>query len=163
MQSKATTVAQYLAELAEDRRAILSTVRDLIRAHIDPGFREGMGYGMIGWSVPHSRYPAGYHCNPKQPLPFAGLAAQKHHFSLYLCSLYVGEGGDADWFRAAWAKTGKKLDLGKGCIRFKKLDDLALDVIAESFRRMSVDRFVADYEAARAAHTPAKRKVPARR
>jgi hypothetical protein len=156
-------VAQYLAELPDERRAVLGAVRDLVRAHIDPGFSEGMGYGMIGWSVPHARYPAGYHCDPKQPLPFAGLAAQKHHFSLYLCSLYVGEGGDADWFRSAWARSGKKLDMGKGCIRFRKLDDLALDVIAESFRRMTVDRFVAEYEAVRAAHKPPKRTSVTRR
>ena len=162
MQSKATTVAQYLAELPEDRRAALSAVRDLIRAHIDPGFSEGIGYGMIGWSVPHSRYPAGYHCNPKDPLPFAGLASQKNHMSLYICPPSMGEpnaaaDAEADWFRTAWAKTGKKLDMGKSCIRFKKLDDLALDVIAESFRRMSTDKFVALYEAARAAYTPKSR------
>ena len=162
MQSKATTVAEYLAELPEDRRVALSAVRDVIRAHIDPGFSEGIGYGMIGWSVPHSRYPAGYHCNPKDPLPFAGLASQKNHMSLYICPPSMGEpnaaaDAEADWFRTAWAKTGKKLDMGKSCIRFKKLDDLALDVIAESFRRMSADKFVALYEAARAAYTPKSR------
>lgn len=162
MQSKATTVAQYLAELPEDRRAVLSALRELIRANIDPGFSEGVGYGMIGWAVPHSRYPAGYHCNPKQPLPFAGLASQKHYLSLYLCPPSMGgpsaaAEAEADWFRSAWAKTGKKLDMGKGCIRFRKLDDLALDVIAESFRRMTVDRFVAEYEAARAACRPKSR------
>ncbi|MBL0039967.1 MAG: DUF1801 domain-containing protein [Xanthomonadales bacterium] len=162
MQSKATTVAAYLAELPEDRRAALTALRDLIRKHIDPGFSEGVGYGMIGWSVPHSRYPAGYHCNPKDPLPFAGLASQKNYMSLYICPPSMGEvdaaaEAEADWFRAAWAKTGKKLDMGKSCIRFRKLDDLALDVIAESFRRMSVDQFVARYEAARAAHQPKSR------
>ena len=156
MQSKATTVAAYLAELPEDRRAALTALRDLIRKHIDPGFSEGVGYGMIGWSVPHSRYPAGYHCNPKDPLPFAGLASQKNYMSLYICPPSMGEvdaaaEAEADWFRAAWAKTGKKLDMGKSCIRFRKLDDLALDVIAESFRRMSVDQFVARYEVAREA------------
>lgn len=162
MQSKATTVAQYLAELPEDRRAALSAVRDLIRANIDAGFSEGMGYGMMGWSVPHSRYPAGYHCNPKDPLPYAGLASQKNYMSLYICPPSMGEANadaeaEADWFRSAWAKTGKKLDMGKGCIRFRKLDDLALDVIAESFRRMTADKFVAMYEAARAAYTPKSR------
>lgn len=162
MQSKATTVEQYLAELPADRRAVLSAVREHIRAHIDPGFSEGVGYGMIGWAVPHSRYPAGYHCNPKQPLPFAGLASQKHYLSLYICppsmsAPSAAADAEADWFRSAWAKTGKKLDMGKGCIRFRKLDDLALDVIAESFRRMTVDRFVAEYEAARAAYQPKSR------
>lgn len=162
MQSKATTVAHYLAELPEDRRKALSAVRELIRANIDPGFSEGMGYGMMGWSVPHSRYPAGYHCNPKEPLPYAGLASQKHYMALYLCPPSMGEpnaetDAEADWFRAAWAKTGKKLDMGKGCIRFKKVEDLALEVIAESFRRMSMDKFVAQYEAARAAYKPKSR------
>jgi uncharacterized protein YdhG (YjbR/CyaY superfamily) len=162
MQSKAATVAHYLAELPEDRRKTLNAVRELIRANIDPGFSEGMGYGMMGWSVPHSRYPAGYHCNPKEPLPFAGLASQKNHMSLYLCLPSMGEpnaeaDAEADWFRAAWAKTGKKLDMGKGCIRFKKVEDLALEVIAELFRRMSVDKFVAQYEAARAAYKPKSR------
>ena len=151
MQSKATTVAQYLAELPEDRRAILSAVRDVIRANIDPGFSEGVGYGMIGWVVPHATYPAGYHCDPKQPLPFASLASQKNHMALYLCSVYVDDGRESDWFRAAWAKTGKKLDMGKSCIRFKKIKDLALDVIAESFRRMTVEKFITQYEAARKA------------
>lgn len=162
MQSKATTVAQYLAELPADRRAALTALRALIQANIDPGFSEGVGYGMIGWSVPHSRYPAGYHCNPKDPLPFAGLASQKNHMSLYICPPSMGEPdaeceAEADWFRTAWAKTGKKLDMGKSCIRFRNLDDLALEVIAESFRRMSVDRFVSRYEAARAAYQPKSR------
>ena len=149
MPSNATTVAQYLAALPDDRRAVLVALLDVIRAHIDPGFSEGIGYGMIGWSVPHARYPAGYHCNPKDPLPFASLASQKHHMALYLCAVYVGDGRESAWFRDAWAQTGKKLDMGKSCIRFKTLDDLALDVIAASFRRMTVDRFIAEYEAAR--------------
>ena len=103
---------------------------------------------MIGWSVPHARYPAGYHCDPQQPLPFAGLAAQKRHFSLYLCSLYVGEGGDADWFRSAWARSGKKLDMGKCCVRFKTLDDLPLAVIGEAIRRTPAHVYVAHYRSA---------------
>jgi hypothetical protein len=135
----------------------------LILANIDSGFSEGVGYGMIGWSVPHSRYPAGYHCDPKQPLPYAGLASQKNYMSLYICPPSMSDEGDSevqaedDWFRSAWAKTGKKLDMGKSCIRFRKLEDLALDVIAESFRRMTAERFIAQYEAARAAHQPKSR------
>lgn len=152
MQSKATTVAAYLAELPEDRRAALTALRDLIRKHIDPGFSEGVGYGMIGWSVPHSRYPAGYHCNPKDPLPFAGLASQKNYMSLYICPPSMGEvdaaaEAEADWFRAAWAKTGKKLDMGKACLRFKRVEDLALDVIGEAIRRVPAAAYIERYQA----------------
>jgi len=163
MQSNATTVTEYLAGLPEDRRAALTTLRKLIAANIDSGFREGVAYGMIGWSVPHSLYPPGYHCDPKQPLPYAGLASQKNYMSLYICPPSMsGEGdcevrADDDWFRSAWAKTGKKLDMGKSCIRFKHIDDLALDVIAESFRRMTAKKFIAQYEAARAAYQPKSR------
>lgn len=149
MQSQAKTVSAYLAELPPDRRAALEAVRRVILANIDPAFEERMGYGMIGYAVPHSIYPAGYHCDPKQPLPFMGLASQKNHMSVYLMSLY-GESSDEKWFRAAWAKTGKKLDMGKCCIRFRKLDDLALDVIAEAVRRVPVQTYIERYEAARA-------------
>jgi len=154
MQSKAQTVEQYLAELPPDRRAALSALRAVILANIDPLYVEGMGYGMAGYSVPHSIYPPGYHCNPKLPLPFAGFASQKHYMSLYLCGLYTqfddgAASGATRWFREAWAKTGKKLDMGKGCVRFKSLDDLALDVIAESFRRLPAKTFIAYYERSR--------------
>src|SRR4051794_36940506 len=106
MQSKATTVEQYLAELPSDRREELEALRRVIRANLDGGFQEGMQYGMIGYYVPHERYPDGYHCDPKQPLPFAGLAAQKNHLSLYMMCEY-GNGPEQLRFREAWAKTGK--------------------------------------------------------
>lgn len=146
MQSCAATVDAYLAELPEDRRAVVAAVLALIRKHIQPGFEEGMQYGMIGYYVPYALYPPGYHCTPKQPLPYACLAAQKNYFSLYMNSLYAGDGDEGKWFQAAWKKTGKKLDMGKSCIRFKALDDLALDVIAECFRRMTWQRHVELYE-----------------
>jgi hypothetical protein len=145
MQSKATTVAKYLAELPAERRTALSAVRKVILDNLDRGYEEGMQYGMIGYYVPHRVYPAGYHCNPKQPLPFAALASQKNHMSLYLCSVY-GAGIEEKWFRSAWAKSGKKLDMGKSCIRFQKLDDLDLDVIGEAIGRVTVRQFVASYE-----------------
>jgi hypothetical protein len=107
-----------------------------------------MQYGMIGYYVPHRVFPAGYHCDPRQPLPFAGLASQKNHMSLYLMSVYGG-GEHGEWFKKAWAKTGKKLDMGKACIRFKKLDDLPLEVIAEAIRRVPAKKYIAHYEAAR--------------
>lgn len=145
MQSKATTVAKYLAELPADRRAALEAVRKVILKNIDKDYEEGMGYGMMGYSVPHRLYPAGYHCDPKQPLPFAGLASQKNHMSIYLMCIY-GDTGEAEWFRKEWAKTGKKLDMGKCCIRFKKIEDVALDVIGEAIRRVPAKKYIEYYE-----------------
>lgn len=145
MQSKAATVAEYLASLPEDRRSALQAVRRVFLDNLDKQYAEGMSYGMIGYAVPHSVYPPGYHCNPKQPLPFAGLASQKGHMSLYLMCLY-GDATHEAWFRAEWAKTGKKLDMGKACIRFKKVEDLALDVLAEAIRRVPVKAYIARYE-----------------
>ena len=147
MQSKAASVRQYLADLSPDRRAAIEAVRAVVLKNLDADYEEGMQYGMIGYYVPHSTYPAGYHCDPKQPLPFAGLASQKNYLSLYLFCVY-GQPKHEQWFRAAWAKTGKKLDMGKSCIRFKKPDDLALDVIGEAIRRVPAKQFIAYYEAA---------------
>lgn len=147
MQSKASTVEQYLAELPADRRAALEAVRAVFRTNLDPVFQEGMQYGMIGYFVPHSVFPQGYHCDPKQPLPFAGLASQKNAMSLYLFCLYQ-DASQAKAFEQAWSKTGKKLDMGKSCIRFKAVDDLALDVIADTLKRMSAKQFIAAYLAA---------------
>jgi hypothetical protein len=144
MQSKATTVKQYLAELPADRRSAIESVRSLILKNLDPVFAEGMQYGMIGYYVPHRVYPPGYHCDPKQPLPFICLASQKNYMSLYLGCAYGPEREQP--FRAAWAKTGKKLDMGKSCIRFKKLDDLALDVIGTSIRQTRTRAFIKYYE-----------------
>lgn len=145
MQSKATTVAQYLQELPDDRRAAVEAVRKVIRANLDRDIEEGMQYGMIGYYVPHRVFPPGYHCDPRQPLPYACLASQKHHLSLYLMSAYAEGTPEEGWFRQAWAKSGKKLDMGKCCIRFKRAEDLALDVIAEAFRRTNAKQHVAHY------------------
>jgi hypothetical protein len=145
MQSKAKTVAQYLAGLPPDRRAALSAVRKAILDNLDRGFEEGIGYGMISYHVPHSLYPPGYHCNPKMPLPFAALASQKNYMSLYLMSAY-GQGSEEAWLRARFAAAGKKLDMGKSCIRFKKLEDLPLDVIGAAIRRVRAREYVAHYE-----------------
>jgi uncharacterized protein YdhG (YjbR/CyaY superfamily) len=145
MQSKAQTVKEYLAELPEDHRKAIEAVRKVIRKNLDKGYAEGMQYGMIGYYVPHKLYPPGYHCDPSQPLPFAGLASQKNYMSVYLMCLY-GHPEHEEWFRKEWAKTGKKLDMGKGCIRFKKLDDLPLDVIGQAVARVPVDEFIGYYE-----------------
>lgn len=148
MQSKAATVKDYLASLPADRRAAIAAVRKVVNDNLDKDFAEGMNYGMIGWFVPHSIYPAGYHCNPEQPLPFAGLASQKNSMSLYLMSIY-GDASRRDEFLADWKKSGKKLDMGKSCIRFKKLDDLPLDVIGRAIKRVSLKGYVAAYDAMR--------------
>jgi len=141
IQSKATTVKDYLAQLPEDRRAAIQAVRDVILKNLDHEFEEGMQYGMIGYYVPHSVYPPGYHCDPRQPLGFANLASQKNHMALYLMCVY-GDQNQRKWFEAEWKKAGKKLDMGKSCIRFKKLDDLALGVIGETIRRVTARKYI---------------------
>jgi hypothetical protein len=147
MTSKAHTVEQYLAALPADRRAAIQAVRETILKNLDGGYEEGMQYGMIGYYVPHSVYPPGNHCDPKQPLPFAGLASQKNYMSLYLGCVY-GSPALEEWFRKEWAKTGKKLDMGKACIRFRKLEDLPLDLIGKAVARVPARQFIAHYESA---------------
>jgi hypothetical protein len=146
MQSKATTVEQYLAELPEDRRKAIEAVRRVVLKNLDKDYEEGIQYGMIGYYVPFRVYPPGYHCDPNQPLPFAGLASQKNYMSLYLMCVY-GDTDHSKWFQQAWAKTGKKLDMGKSCVRFKKLEDLALDVIAEAIKRVPAKKYIEYCEA----------------
>jgi len=147
MKSDALSVEDYLAGLPADRRSVLITVRETILTHLPPGYVEGMQCGMIGYAVPRTLYPAGYHADPRQPLPFAALAAQKNHFALYLMCVY-GNDAQRKWFESAWRATGRKLDMGKACIRFKSLDDIPLEVIGEALARVPVDRFIAGYEAA---------------
>jgi len=151
MTSKAPTVAKYLASLPAERRAAIQAVRDVILKNLDDDYEEGMQYGMIGYYVPHRIYPAGYHCDPRQPLPFACLASQKNHMAVYLMCVY-GHPEHESWFRSAWAKTGKKLDMGKSCVRFKKLEDLALDVIGQAIARVPTKHFIEYYESAIATH-----------
>jgi hypothetical protein len=145
MQSKAKTVDQYLAELPDDRREALQAIRAVVLENLPKGYEEGMLYGAIGYFVPHSVYPPGYHCDPKQPLPFAGLASQKNHMSLSLMCVY-DDAEHAAWFRTAWAKTGKKLDMGKSCVRFKKTEDVPLKVIGEAIKRVPAKKFIEHYE-----------------
>jgi hypothetical protein len=144
MQSSARTVEEYLASLPQERRAAIEAVRRVVKANLAPEFEEGMQYGMVGYYLPHSVFPPGYHCDPKQPLPFGGLASQKGHLSLYLMSLYAS-GPELALFQAQWAKTGKKLDMGKCCIRFKTAEALALDVIAAHLRRLTAKSYIATY------------------
>ncbi|MBZ5606929.1 MAG: DUF1801 domain-containing protein [Acidobacteriia bacterium] len=153
MQSKAATVQAYLAALPADRRAAIGAVRDVILENLDSEIEEGMLYGMIGYYVPHRVYPPGYYTDPKQPLPFAALASQKNYMSLYFVSVYwePDQGlaaKHAQWFRDEWAKTGKKLNMGKSCIRFRKLDDLPLSLIGKAVKRISARTYIRHYEAA---------------
>ena len=144
--SRAATVAGYLAELPEDRRAEIERVRDLVNGALPPGYVEGIGYGMIGWVVPLTRYPDTYN---GQPLVYAGLAAQKNYNSLYLNCVYASQ-NRTERLETAWASAGKKLDMGKSCIRFKKADDLALDVIRDEIASTTPDEFIQIYEEGRA-------------
>lgn len=147
MQSQATTVDEYLAELPEDRRNAIQTVRQTILKNLPKGCQEGMQYGMIGYFIPHSVYPPGYHCDPSQPLPFASLASQKNHMAVYLMCVYGNTDQEA-WIREAWAQAGKKLDMGKACLRFKKLEDLPLPLLGQLIRRVPVKDYIAHYESA---------------
>jgi hypothetical protein len=159
MQSKATTVEQYLAGLPADRRTAIEAVRKVILKNLDSDYEEGIQYGMIAYYVPHRVFPAGYHCDPRQPLNYAGLASQKNYMSLYLMCVYL-HGPIAEWFREAWAKTGKKLDMGKSCIRFKRVDELALDVVAEAIRRVPAKKYLEYYQGVLTATKERPKKRP---
>lgn len=140
--SAATTVANYLAQLPADRRASIERVRAVVNAHLPPGYEEGMQYGMIGWYVPLARYASTYN---GQPLCLASLASQKQHLSLYLMTVYGGKEIER-FLRAGFQAAGKKLDLGKSCVRFKTADALALDVIGATIAKLSVEQYIAAYE-----------------
>lgn len=147
MQSKASSVEDYLKQLPEDRKEIITSLRKTISKNLPKGFEECMNYGMIGYVVPHSLYPAGYHCDPKLPLPFISLASQKNYISVYHMGLYGGE--LLDWFRVEWSKfSTKKLDMGKCCIRFKKAEDVPLQLIGELCTKVSAKQWISYYEAA---------------
>ena len=161
MQSKAKTVAQYLAELPPERRAALAAVRKAILANLDEDYEEGMQYGMIGYYVPHRVYPAGYHCDPKQPLFFAGLASQKNHMSLYLMSVY-GDPREAQWLRAQFAKAGKRLEMGKSCLGFKRVEDLPLAAIGEAIRRVPAKAYIENVQRMLAGTRGAAKARPAK-
>jgi uncharacterized protein DUF1801 len=145
MTADATTPGDYLAALPDDRRAALEAVRQVVLDHLPEGFEEVVQYGMISYVVPLDRYPDTYN---GQPLAVASLANQKRHMALYLMGVY-GEEGAAEWLRERWATTGKKLDLGKSCLRFRRLDDLALDVVGEAIGRTSLEDLIAAYERSR--------------
>ena len=146
MQSKAATVDDYIAELPEDRGKAISQLRKVIKKNMPKGFKESMGYGMMGWAVPHSKYPAGYHCKPTDPLPFMGLASQKNFIAVYHMGIYA-DPKLLKWFTDAHAKASpKRLDMGKSCIRYKKMEDIPFDLIGELASKMTPDNWIAMYE-----------------
>ncbi len=144
MKSKAPTVKAYLESLPADRRAGIEAVRKVIRANLDKQYEECMLYGMIGYAVPHRVWPLGYHCDPSKPLMMAALASQKNCLTVYLMSVYADKAERA-WFQKAWAKSGKKLNMGGCCVRFRKAEDAALDVVGEAIRRTPAKAYVANY------------------
>jgi hypothetical protein len=148
MQSSVQTVSDYLNTLEPERRRAIQAVRSLIRKNLQPGYREVMQYGMITYVVPLSAYPAGYLNRGDEPLPFISLASQKGHMALYVSNVYMDK-KVATWLTGVYKKSGKKLDMGKSCIRFKKLDDLPLDVIGQVVGMTSQEDFIAMYEKAR--------------
>ena len=149
MQSTAKTVAEYITSLPDDRKAAMSAIRDVVNENLPKGFKEGMLSGMINWYVPLETYPPGYHCEPKgQPLGFMGLASQKNNISLYSMCLY-GHPKELDWFKKEWPQhTSRKLDMGKSCIRFKKMDDIPLELIGKLASRITPEQWIAIYEKA---------------
>lgn len=146
MQSNAQTTAEYLNELPEDRKAAVNKLRAIILQNLPEGFVETMSYGMIGYVVPHTIYPYGYHCNPKLPLPFINLASQKNFIALYHMGIYA-KPNLLKWFTDEFSKhSNQKMDMGKSCIRFKEMDQIPFDLISELARKISVEEWVHTYE-----------------
>ncbi|MFA6057004.1 MAG: DUF1801 domain-containing protein [Taibaiella sp.] len=146
MQSKAATVDAYIEELPEERKDVIKEIRKVILKNLPKGFKETMGYGMMSYVVPHTIYPAGYHCDPKVPLPFLAVASQKNFVALYHMGIYANK-ELLDWFTAAYPEHCKtKLDMGKGCVRFKKMNDMPYDLIAELVSKMNVQEWIDIYE-----------------
>ena len=147
MQSKATTVAKYLNELPEERKQVINRLRETILKNIPNGFIEEVSYGMIGYVVPHTLYPNGYHCNPKLPLPFINIASQKNFIAIYHMGIYANP-ELLKWFTDEFPKhSSLKLDMGKSCMRFKKIDQIPFDLIAELVQKMSVKDWIQTYKA----------------
>ena len=148
MTSNATTPEAYIATLPEDRKAPIKKLRATILENLPEGFEEQMNYGMLGYVVPHDRYPDGYHCDPKQPLPFMNVASQKNHIALYHMGLYSDPELLA-WFKNAYAeKVPTKLDMGKSCIRFKNPKHIPYELIGELTTKMTANDWIERYEKA---------------
>jgi hypothetical protein len=147
MQYEATSPDDYIRQIPEERKPVFSELREVLRKNLPEGFTEELTYGMISYVVPHSTYPAGYHVNPKIPLPFISIASQKNFIAMYHSGLYVDSKLD-EWFREEYAKRARtKLDMGKSCVRFKKPDDIPMDLIAELATKITVQDWIDTYEA----------------
>ena len=146
MKSNSTTIEQYLIELPEERKLPMNNLRDIIKNNIPKGFEEVMSYGMIGYVVPKSVYPNGYHCNPKLPLPYINIGSQKNFIVLHHLGIY-GSTKILDWFVSEYPKHAKhKLDMGKGCVRFKKVNEIPYLLIEELIKKISLEKYIAQYE-----------------
>lgn len=146
--SSAKTVKEYLDGLSPERRKEIEAVRKIIIKNLPKGYEEGISYGMLGYCVPLSLYPKGYLGKKDVPLPYACLASQKHYMALYLNNVY-GDKATDEWFRKTYKASGKKLDMGKSCVRFKSADDLPLEVIGQAIAKTPVQTYIERYEAAR--------------
>lgn len=147
MTSKATTPEEYIKELPEDRVEAITKLRKVINDNLPEGFKEEMSYGMIGYVVPHSIYPDGYHCSPKLPLPFMSFASQKNSVNFYHMGIYA-KPELLNWFISEYPKySNQKLDMGKSCVRFKKLDQIPFELIGKLVQKMTVEDWISCYEA----------------
>lgn len=148
MTSDAKNPDEYINSLPEDRKKYMEKLRNVILKNLPKGFQEGMGYGMMGYSVPHSIYPNGYHCKPSDPLPFMGMASQKNSINFYHMGIYADK-ELYDWFVGEYPKhSTRKLDMGKSCMRFKKFEEIPFDLIGELVTKISVEDWIETYESA---------------
>jgi uncharacterized protein YdhG (YjbR/CyaY superfamily) len=146
MQIKVDTVKEYIDQIPEERKEVIQKLRKVLSENLPEGFREEMSYGMIGYVVPHSLYPKGYHCTPKLPLPFINVASQKNFVALYHMNLYADK-SLMEWFTTEYPKHSKvKLDMGKSCMRFKKLDQIPYELIGELAQKITVEEWIKTYE-----------------
>lgn len=146
MQSTAKTPAEYVDSLPDERKSVIENIRKTVLDNLPEGFEETMGYGMLGYVVPHSIYPSGYHCDPKTPLPFISVASQKNFIALYHMGIYADE-SLLNWFVVEYPKHCKtKLDMGKSCIRFKKVNDIPYELLGQLVAKMSVQDWISLYE-----------------
>jgi uncharacterized protein YdhG (YjbR/CyaY superfamily) len=146
MQIKVDTVEEYIDQIPEDRKEVIQKLRKVLSENLPEGFREEMSYGMIGYVVPHEIYPKGYHCKPKLPLPFINVASQKNFVALYHMNLYANQ-SLMEWFITEYPKHSKvKLDIGKSCMRFKKLDQIPYELIGELAQKITVEEWIKTYE-----------------
>lgn len=146
MQIVATSIQDYISKIPEDRQVIFKKFFDAINDHLPEGFKSNISYGMIGWAVPLETYPAGYHCAQGSPLPFINLASQKNFIAFYHMGIYA-KPELLDWFVSEFPKYSKrKLDMGKSCVRFKKMEDIPLELMAELSKKMTVEEWIGIYE-----------------